>query len=67
MGECRTKWCGELLANGAMSSRQVVLYVRSVPKCLERQGNPDLMGGSVELCLREGLLGVLPKSHNVSH
>ena len=27
--------------------------------------NPGLIGGSMELCSRGGLLGVCPKSHNV--
>ena len=31
------------------------------------KGNPDLRGGSVELCSKGGLLGVYPKSHNVPH
>ena len=45
----------------------MVLHVRCVPERFKRQGNSGLRGGSVELCLREGLFGVCPKSHNVSH
>ena len=45
----------------------MVLHVRRAPECNERQENPSLRGGSVELCSSGGLLGVLPKSHNVSH
>ena len=36
-------------------------------ECLERQENPGLRGGLVELCSRGGFLGVYPKSHNVPH
>ena len=39
----------------------MVLHVRHVLKCSE--GNPNLRGGSMELCSRGGLLGVHPKSH----
>ena len=42
----------------------MVLHVRRVPEWSE--GNPDLNGGSVELCSKGGLLGV-SKSHNVPH
>ena len=31
------------------------------------EGNPGLRESSVELCSREGLLGVYQKSHSVSH
>ena len=43
----------------------MVFHVRRVLKCNE--GNPSLRGGSVELCLRGGLLTIHPKSHNVPH
>ena len=36
----------------------MVLHVRHVPERSER--NPGLMGGSVKLCSRVGLLGVHP-------
>ena len=40
-----------------------MFHVRCV---LERsEGNPGLKGGLVELCLRGGLLGMHPKSHNI--
>ena len=45
----------------------MVLHVRRVPRRSEREGNPSLRGGSMELCLRGGLLSVCPKSHNVQH
>ena len=48
MGGCQTKGCGDPLA--------VVLHIRRMPKCNERQGNPGLRGDSVELGSREGLL-----------
>ena len=44
----------------------MVFHIRHVSKCNE--GNPDLSGGSVELCSRGGLLGVFTqKPHNVPH
>ena len=39
----------------------MMLYVRRVPE--HNEGNPGLRGGSVELCLRGGLLGMHLKSH----
>ena len=43
----------------------MVLHVRCVPERVK--GNLGLRGGSMELCLRIGLLDVHPKSHNVPH
>ena len=43
----------------------MVLHIRHVPESSE--GNLSLRGGSVELCMRGGFLGVHPKSHNVPH
>ena len=43
----------------------MVLHIRRVLKCSE--GNLGLREDLVELCLRGGLLGVYPKSHNVPH
>ena len=40
-----------------------MVHIRRVPDHSERQGNPGLRGGSVELCSRGGLLGMCPKSH----
>ena len=40
-----------------------MLHVRRVSKYSE--GNPSLRGCSVELCLRERLLGAYSKSHNI--
>ena len=48
-----------------VSPWQVVLHVRCVPKRSERQRNPGLRGGLVELSSSGGLLGVRPKSHIV--
>ena len=42
-----------------------MLYIRRVLECSE--GNPGLRGGLVKLFSRGGLLGVHPKSHNVTH
>ena len=43
----------------------MALHIRSV---FERnEGNSVLKGGLMELCSREGLLGVHLKSHNVLH
>ena len=36
---------------------------KGVPKCSEDKKNPSFREGSVELCLRGGLLGMRPKSH----
>ena len=41
-----------------------MLHVRHVPE--RNGGNLGLRKGSMELCLRGELLGVHPKSHNVS-
>ena len=41
----------------------MMLHVRRVLECSEE--NLSLWEGSVELCSREGLLGVHLKSHNV--
>ena len=43
----------------------MMIHVRRELKC--NKENPGLRGGSVELCLKGGLLGVHPKSHNVPH
>ena len=40
--------------NGAVSPWKVVLYVKRMPECTERQGSPGLRGGSMELCSRGG-------------
>ena len=37
------------------------------PNAMKEKENPSLRGGSMELCLRGGLLGVCSKSHNVPH
>ena len=47
--------CGEPLEGG--------VHVRRVLKHSEREKNSNLRGGSMELCLRGGLLGMRPKSH----
>ena len=47
--------CGDPLASG--------VHVRRVLKHSERKKKSDLRGGSMELCLRGGLLGMCPKSH----
>ena len=53
--------------NGMVSLWQLALQVRRVPERNDRQENPSLRRGSVELYSIGGLLGVRPKSHNVPH
>ena len=42
----------------------MVIHIRHVLP-VRSEGNPSLRGGTMELFLRGGLLGVRPKSHNV--
>ena len=55
--------CLDSEQNVVVSPLQVVLHVRHMPEHCERQKNPSLSGGSVELCFRGGLLGMHLKSH----
>ena len=51
--------------NDVVSPWQVVLHIRRVPKCSEDKKKSSLRGGSLVLCSRGGLLGVLSKFHIV--
>ena len=55
MGGCLTKWCF------AMSPLQVVLHVRRVPECSERQENPSLRGRLSRTLFEGRIVGCVPK------
>ena len=61
-GSSLTVWV-DVEQNGVASLWQVMLRVRRVLECSERQRNSYLKGGLRELCSRGRLLGVHPKSH----